>query len=204
MNKLRLLIDMDSVLADLSYKWYGKFNARHKRQLDESVVHRFDFWPMPDEDKKDLFAILDEDGFFRDLPVIKGSQGVITALQAEGYEVIVVTTPPGIESGNSSVKDKLYWLDKHFPSLRPIKQNTVFTGRKSLVMGHLLFDDAPHNLEDFRKSGGFTCAMDYPYNRDVVADFRVINKDWYEFYRIVLDNNDMLYRRQRLSITQTA
>jgi 5'(3')-deoxyribonucleotidase len=47
-----------------------------------------------------------------------------------------------------------------------------------MICGDLLFDDAPHNLTAFSKTGRLAVAMDYPYNQDVNVP-RV--QSWLEF-----------------------
>jgi 5'(3')-deoxyribonucleotidase len=59
----------------------------------------------------------------------------------------------------------------------------IFAHQKYRVVGDLLFDDAPHNLLAFQRTGRIAVAMDYAYNRNVDAP-RVAN--WREFEQLVL------------------
>lgn len=58
------------------------------------------------------------------------------------------------------------------------RENLIFTHRKELVRGNLLFDDSPNNLLQFKLKGGISVAMDYPYNREINCE-RV--SSWLEF-----------------------
>lgn len=205
MKSLRLLIDMDSVLADLLSKWLVVFNADRgsSKELLEAEITSFGFdGVLSARDKKRLFSYLDIPGFFADLPVIPGSQKVLKALKEDGHDVVIVTSPPSMTArAKDVIVDKLTWLHHNFPFLN--KADVVFTKRKGLVLGHLLFDDAPHNLIDFNAAGGLTVAMDYAYNRGVPTHYRVLNKNWDDFYELINLNIDYIYDFRRLLDNKT-
>jgi 5'(3')-deoxyribonucleotidase len=71
------------------------------------------------------------------------SQEVMKELN-EKYEVFIVSS--AMEFPNS-LPEKLEWLNEHFPFLH--WKQFVFCGRKSVVHGHYMIDDLPHNLETF-------------------------------------------------------
>lgn len=49
-----------------------------------------------------------------------------------------------------------------------------------MIKGDLLFDDGPHNLKEF---DGIKVAMDFPYNKDTIVDYRVNN--WLQFEKVI-------------------
>jgi 5'(3')-deoxyribonucleotidase len=66
-----------------------------------------------------------------------------------------------------------------------VKKNIIFSHRKEKIQGDLLFDDAPHNLEAFKKTGRIAIAMDYPYN--ALLDVPRVNS-WLEFEEALNEN----------------
>ena len=175
---------MDSVIVDLTKTWFDRFNEDHALQIGDNGqrVTDFNFGELTPAEQDDLFSYLDEPSFFRHLEPIPGAIEVLEELNRL-HEVVIVTTCPNIIGINTAPGDKAAWLHDYCPFLRPVKKQLVLTSRKDVVQGTLLFDDAPHNL--IRVPGRLSVAMDYPYNRHVVTDFRVYNRDWTQFYDVV-------------------
>lgn len=168
----RLLVDMDGVLCNLIEKWFARYNAEYGDQIH---VDALEAWGPHRIAKagRSVYKYLSQPGFFRDLKPIPGAiEGVRTLLE-RGHEVVVVT------AAKNGHRDKAEWLREHLPFLPP--ENLVFTHRKELVRGDLLFDDAPHNLEAFAKYG-VAVAMAYRYNQGVAFP-RV--PDWPAFLDLV-------------------
>ena len=122
---------------------------------------------------KAIYKYLAQPGFFRDLEPIAGAIEGVRALLERGHEVVIVT------AARRGHRDKLEWVAEHLPFLP--RDNIVFTHRKELVRGELLFDDAPHNLEGVRPYGT-PVAMAYRYNARVDCA-RV--PDWPSFLALV-------------------
>ncbi|MGO4888212.1 5' nucleotidase, NT5C type [Anaerobacillus sp. MEB173] len=168
---LRLLIDMDSVMADLMTPWYARYNKDyndklHYLDLTSWDTHKF----VKKECGEKIYQYLHEPGFYRYLQPLPHSQAVMEKLNKE-HEIFIVTTSPA-----EAVSDKQEWMKEHFPFIQI--EHMIFTHRKDLIIGDLLFDDAPHNLEAFMATGRKAIAMNYPYNQSVNCD-RVNN--WLEF-----------------------
>lgn len=170
----RLLVDMDGVLCNLIEKWFGRYNAEYGDQLRLDAL---DTWGPHRIAKagRAVYKYLSEPGFFRDLKPIPGAVEGVRSLLDHGHEVVVVT------AAKNGHRDKLDWIREHLPFLSP--ENVVFTHRKELVRGDVLFDDAPHNLEAFARYGT-PVAMAYPYNRGVPFP-RV--PDWQGFLELVAE-----------------
>lgn len=168
----RILLDMDGVLCNLIAKWFAVYNEEYGDQihvdaLDEWGPHRIA------RAGKAVYKYLAQPGFFRDLEPIDGAINGVRALLNRGHDVVIVT------AARRGHRDKLEWIAENLPFLP--RDNVVFTHRKELVRGDLLFDDAPHNLEAFARYG-IPVAMAYRYNAGVDCA-RVAN--WREFLTLV-------------------
>jgi 5'-nucleotidase len=181
-KKFRILLDMDNVLFDTVDYWLSLYNDRTKEGLSLSDITDYGFNFLPKEKRDFLFSLLHVEGFFKHIKPISGAVEVVKKIQEDGYDISVVTC--GM-LGNS-VKDKLESLEKHFPFLGNPQKYTIFTHRKDLINGNILFDDNPRNLNQFSAVGGITCAMGYEYNKNTFSNYRVDNRDWPEFYNIIV------------------
>ncbi len=158
---MKLVIDMDGVCCQF-------IEAVCKEVGME--VSKIDTWDLGS------FGI-DEDvwakpGFFRTLKPVEGCIEVMEELDKE-HDLIIATDHLGIDFIK---KDKREWLQEYLPFI-----DEVHFGRdKSIITGDLLFDDAPHHLNEW---GGIKVKMVTPYNRHVLAHYTVEN--WYEFFYIV-------------------
>ncbi len=162
---------MDSVTVDLMSKWFKRYNEDYQDQLliNEITNWDADLFVKPECGKK-IYYYLSEPGFYRDLQPLPHAIEVLKRLALE-YTIFIVTTSP-----KNALIDKVEWVEEHLPFIG--SSQIIFTHHKAQVKGDLLFDDAPHNLISFQKSGGIAVAMDYPYNQKVNCN-RV--SDWLEF-----------------------
>lgn len=168
----RILLDMDGVLCNLIKKWFDRYNQEYRDALQMNALtdwgpHRFA------KAGKAIYKYLGQPGFFRDLEPIDGAIAGVRTLIKRGHEIVIVT------SAKRGHVDKAAWIREHLPEIP--SENMVFTHRKELVRGDLLFDDAPHHLEAFARYGT-PVAMAYPYNARVKCA-RVPN--WSAFLQLV-------------------
>lgn len=170
-----LLIDMDSVICDLMSEWHRRYNEDYQDQLtvDKLLCWRSENYVKPECGMK-IYDYLDEPGIFLKLKAYPFAVEVLQRLTAS-YEILIVTS-----SRTYAYTEKEQWVEEHLPFIG--KRNLIFTHRKEMIYGDLLFDDAPHNLLAFQKTGRTAVAMDYPYNRDLAVE-RV--KNWLEFEKWV-------------------
>jgi 5'-nucleotidase len=176
MNKKRIAVDMDEVMADSIARfqeWYGR-----DFQLEMTLEALYGKKPheiVAPEHQAALRAYPNAEGFFRDLPVIKDSQRVLQAL-SERYEVFIATA--AMEFQNSFV-DKYQWLQRHFPFIG--WRNYVFCGDKSIINADYLIDDSAYNFDGFRGEG---LLFDAPHNAHETRYRRV--HGWQEVADILL------------------
>lgn len=166
-----LLIDMDSVICDLMTEWHKRYNQDYQDNLN---VQKLQCWRSEDYVKEEcgekIYDYLDEPGLFLSLTPLPNAVEVLRRLSKQ-YEILIVSS-----SRTYAYTEKEHWVEKHLPFIG--KRNLIFTHRKDMIRGDLLFDDAPHNLLAFRETGRTAVAMDYPYNKDVDVP-RV--KSWKDF-----------------------
>jgi 5'(3')-deoxyribonucleotidase len=170
-----LLIDMDSVICDLMTVWHERYNRDYD---DVLTVEKLKSWSSEKYVKPEcgikIYDYLKEPGLFLKLKPLPNAIDVLERLNRH-YDILIVTS-----SLLSAYGEKELWVEEHLPFIG--KQNLIFSHRKDMIVGDLLFDDAPHNLEAFASTGRTAVAMDYPYNWDTPVS-RV--KDWLEFEEFV-------------------
>ncbi len=135
---------MDEVMADPIDKFIKLYNTDFSLGLTLEDVHGKEVHDaVPPEHSEKIWEYINAEGFFRDLPVIPGSQEVIKALM-DKYEVFIVSA--GMEFRNSLI-DKFDWLHDHFPFIS--WKNYVICGDKSIIGADIMIDDRPRNLRTF-------------------------------------------------------
>jgi 5'-nucleotidase len=170
-----LLIDMDSVICDLMTEWHRRYNRDYQDNLsvDKLKCWNSEKYVKPECGVK-IYDYLEEPGLFLDLKPLPNAIEVLERLH-KNYDILIVTS-----SVSNAFSDKERWVEKNLPFIG--KYNLVFSHRKNMIAGDLLFDDAPHNLKAFTSTGRIAVAMDYPYNQDIDVP-RV--KNWLEFEEFV-------------------
>lgn len=149
---------MDEVMAQVVPKFLRLYEQHFGIKPNSEDYHGKKLYQLPGA--KELREALFAKGFFRDLPVMPGSQEVIKEL-LEDYEVFVVTA--AMEFRNS-FEDKYDWLQEHFPFISWKK--VVFCGYKSVIRADYMIDDHVHNLEAFEGKGLlFTATHNVDENR---------------------------------------
>jgi 5'(3')-deoxyribonucleotidase len=157
MIAMRLLIDMDGVIADFLGHWCHVFNTRYQRNIQPTLIRT---WRMdesvPDSTREACEDLIWEPGFFLHPRPIPGAIEAIERLHQAGHEIVFVTS---CLAGHT---DKLTWLKRHFNF--PIR--VVFTSEKYLVKGDVLIDDYPVNLTQWQAEwpDGLALCFAAPYN----------------------------------------
>ena len=112
MNKYRIFIDMDGVIADFE-KASNEFQRIHgKTNRPDKCVD------------------------YRNLDVIEGAIEAVAKLNAD-HEVFIASTPPWLRPEVWGHKRE--WIGEHFPYLA---RKIVLTHRKDLLIGDILIDDS--------------------------------------------------------------
>lgn len=140
MNKLRIAIDMDEVLADPIDKFISLYQRDHGFNYTLDQMHGKEFGELlPQELLPSLRVYLNQKGFFRDLKVIPGAVEVVKQL-CDKYDVFIVSAATEFPL---SLEDKQAWLAEHFPFIS--WTNIIFCGHK-IVDVDIMIDDRARNF----------------------------------------------------------
>lgn len=181
-KKITCLIDLDNILVDFVPYWLDEYNKLSGENVKEEDICEYElrkYVKYPDL----LDSILNDSGFFLGPKPMPGALEYFDKLiKDERFEVIVVTQPP--RNATSAVKDKREWMQTYFPHFD--LTHMVFTHKKYLVRGKILFDDSPGHLEEWRACNplGLTARITYNYNAFCKTDWVFMKKEnaWREFY----------------------
>lgn len=136
------LVDMDGPLADFDRHFFERcealgltFDCTYATQR-----HRFASDHIPDRFQRTASRhMVNTSGWFRNLPVTEGAVAGLNEL-AEHAEVWICTKP--LEANVTCRDEKADWLAEHFGS--EWVNRLILAPDKSLVLGNVLLDDAPH------------------------------------------------------------
>lgn len=139
--KPRVLLDQDGPLGGFDLKFWERC-AENGWPADcepHEQTHRYQTEHIIDrKHRKAAREMLEQPGWFADLPVIDGARDGIERL-AEVADVWIVTKP--MESNPTCRDDKGRWIRKHFGE--KWEHRLIITPDKSIVGGDILLDDAP-------------------------------------------------------------
>ena len=169
---MRLIIDMDDVLADASSKILSIFNEINETNIEPSFFDDKSFYDYVNSPKfKPYIKYIYEPGFFSDLKVFPNAQEVVKEL-SEKHEVFIVSAATEFPN---SLKEKYDWMKEYFPFIS--WQNFVLCGDKSIVRGDIMIDDHEKNLINFK---GEKILFDAQHNKLVKGYLRLNN--WREIH----------------------
>jgi len=161
-DPITVLVDCDGVMADLVTPYLERLNEKFGLDVTYDEVTSFEFSEcvctkaQNEAVWKDLVST---PGFVLGLRELPYAMEGLAHLRGWADRVVCLTSPM---LGGSWIAERCQWLlNRGFA-----KRDIVIASDKSLVDGHALIDDAPHNLEGWSEaSGGFGVAIRAPYNR---------------------------------------
>lgn len=168
---MKILVDVDGVLADIHTVWLGKYNADYRDRLALRDITR---WEMHELVKPEcgmkIYDYLSDEDFYRRAFVIPGALAGVDALRQLG-DVLFLTA--------GFFMHKVKWLaDNGFicGDWR-FSKDVIICQDKSNVRGDILIDDYPGNLQGFHG-----ILFDQPWNRNAAAARAV---GWADVVRMV-------------------
>ncbi|XP_028910590.1 5'(3')-deoxyribonucleotidase, mitochondrial [Ornithorhynchus anatinus] len=143
---LRVLLDMDGVLADFEGGFLRKFRARYPDNPFVPLEDRRGFWVSeqygrlrPDLSEKAI-SIWESKNFFMDLDPLPGAvEAVKEMANLENTDVFICTSP--IKKYQYCPYEKYAWVEKHFG--HEFLEQIVLTQDKTVISADLLIDDRP-------------------------------------------------------------
>jgi len=158
-----LLLDMDGPLADFDLHFWHRCQEQgftfdvHGPAFQ---AHRYFTEHIPNRaERRKARAMVDQAGWFAELPVTPGAVEGVASLLDAGFDVWVCTKP--LEANPTCHSDKAQWIARHFPALT---DRLIIAPDKSMVRGDVLLDDAPHPAW-FGRSAWRPVIFDAPFNR---------------------------------------
>lgn len=142
-RQMRLLFDLDGVLADFNGRAIEQYN--HMTNEGIKLAHiKSNNTAKWVGDPFTMRKIIEAAGFMRSLDPLPGAIEGIKRLVKEGHDVAFVSNGTNcVSSGH----EKREWLKYHFGKLWKYPP-LVLTYHKYLVRGDVIIDDLPRNLEN--------------------------------------------------------
>jgi 5'-nucleotidase len=173
---MRVLVDMDSVLADFETGFLALWRATYPDRPFLPLEERRIFYledEYPPEDRDRVQAIFRGAGFFRNLPPVPGGAAALAEMEARGLEVFICTTP--MIHYQNCVLEKYEWVEAH---LGPAwTERLILTRDKTLVRADILIDDRPE-IAGVETPTWEHVLYDQPYNRAVNGKRRLTWATW--------------------------
>ncbi|XP_063048944.1 5'(3')-deoxyribonucleotidase, mitochondrial-like [Engraulis encrasicolus] len=148
-KRLRVLVDMDGVIADFEGGFLKKYRARYPNDPFITLEDRRGFWVSSQygQLRSDLcdkaISIWESKDFFMELdPLPGGVQAVQEMAKMDNTDVFICTSP--IKHYYHCPFEKYAWVEKH---LGPdFLEQIILTRDKTVVTGDILIDDKPDIL----------------------------------------------------------
>lgn len=145
-DKCLVLVDCDGVLSDFD----GALISAINNKITDAEVRQLGEWDIlklfNKEEAKKAESLLEEDTFWRYLPVRPASITGIEKLRSKNCEIVFVTAP--YKSCKTWADARRYWLKYYFDAK---DDEIIITSRKDLVFGNVFIDDKISMVEKWKE-----------------------------------------------------
>jgi 5'-nucleotidase len=148
---LRIICDIDGVVADLHTEWYARYNRDWHDDLTPERVTNWDLHTfVKPECGEAIYLYLLQPDLYDYVQPIEGALDALKQLQAH-HEIIYASGCSLAAAG-----PKAFWLERYHLAERQgvsLPKNFVATERKELLRGDLLIDDSPEQIRAWLETG---------------------------------------------------
>ncbi len=171
-NRIIVLVDMDGVMCDFDLAINKTYKTLYPGEpvLDMETERKYfymqqNYYEKFGEIAKDrVKEIQESEGFFENLPPIRGSiQGVLKLDSHPRVDVLICTSP--LTEYKFVLREKYAWIERHLG--REWVKRIVLTKDKTVVDGRVLIDDRPEITGIRDKPYWEHILFDQPYNRSI-------------------------------------
>ena len=173
---MRILVDMDNVIADFDERISEVLKANHPEISVIPLEQRTTFYirdQYPEEHHPALESIYLGKGFYRNLPIIEGSLEALEYMLTLGHDVRICTRP--LLRNPYCVQEKYEWVDENL--IKEWLHRVVISKDKTIVKGDLLIDDKPE-IKGIEIPSWEHILYTQPYNLNVNSKRRLTWKDY--------------------------
>ncbi len=163
---MRILIDMDGVIADFDQEFLQRWQERHPREFYIPIEKRTKYYvrdEYPDELKPFVAEILLESSFFEKMIMVPGAKEALEEMNARGFEVFICTSP--LSTYGNCVLEKYKWVE-NFLGPEWVKK-IILTKDKTIIKADILIDDKPEVTGTEKEPSWEHILYDRPYNQGV-------------------------------------
>ena len=170
--KKKILVDMDGVLANVYLPLIeGQYTNKGMIKVIDDLNGIEEYKAFPD-----LKKIVSSNNFFYHAPLMEDAIEGLKYLN-DKYDLLIVSAAtefPGC------INDKQMWLQKYFPFIS--YKQMIFCGKKDSVMGDIMIDDHPKNLDYFK---GHRILFTQPHNINLKNESYSRFVNWKEVMQIL-------------------
>lgn len=176
---LTILVDIDDTIENLCEEWVGILNKKHGTNVRYEDVTEWDISKFfPELTKAQVFEPLHTPDIWYSLSPKDGAIRNIKKLIEDGHDVFLCTS-----TDYRNIKYKFVGvIARLFPFID--WSHVIVANHKQMILGDIMVDDAPHNLEN---GNYIKILMTAPHNKsyDVTGKGIIRCNTWDEIYEVI-------------------
>jgi 5'(3')-deoxyribonucleotidase len=161
MKKLRILIDIDGIVADTMPHWLqylGDQTGVYAKMEDITMYDLSRCPPLTEIGPGVVFGVLQDVGFTMGIPMMEGAANVLKNLMDDGHEVYLVTA----RSGAQHIAETYEWVKATMPFIDTRRQ-LIFCYEKHLIACDVIIDDQAATLQKYKTTHPKALALGIRY-----------------------------------------